>query len=308
MALPKRPSIDEISTTAEPGPATRNGSSSALEMMAAALTLVFRVVSHKASSMKSTGIGPDTPAAWTNPPSEPSAVAAFGTSASMAAESVTSTTDHVTMAPWRSRQRVAVSSAPSALASHTATGRPTSASASAVSRPMPDPPPVINTAVVGDPRRSARFVEGFFVRAARGVPRLVADARLAGTASLDGDLAALVPRFAGAVVAASTSASLSLAARVAGGVIDAACQNRGIRCEDVIGAAGPDRDRPAAGWRGPVPTAPDRSVPSRPRWRDRPTPHLVHRQRCSTRRPDNRGAGRAMTGIPGAPPAGGTGR
>ena len=121
-------------------------------MMAAARRLTLRVSSQMASSMSSTVAAPDTPAAWTNPPSEPSEAAASATAAAIESDTATSTTAAWATTP-RSRQRAAVSSAPVASMSQTATGRPTSARASAVDRPMPDPPPVMSTPVPGSPRR-----------------------------------------------------------------------------------------------------------------------------------------------------------
>ena len=52
-------------------------------------------------------------------------------------------------------EAVAVSSAPAASMSQTPTGRPTSASARADWRPMPEPPPVTSTPLLGWPSRSA---------------------------------------------------------------------------------------------------------------------------------------------------------
>src|SRR5580704_7481106 len=78
-----------------------------------------------------------------------------------------------------------------------ATGRPTSANASAVSRPIPDPPPVISTPVLGDPRRSARATVVRLARSGRAPPRLADVDRLAGTAFFTGDLADRDPRFLG---------------------------------------------------------------------------------------------------------------
>jgi hypothetical protein len=97
--LPNSPSIDEISTTAETGPALRNGWIIIREIIAATGRLTLSAESHSSSSTKSTGIAPDTPAAWTKPPSDPRASATPGTAASMADVSATSTTDHAATAP-----------------------------------------------------------------------------------------------------------------------------------------------------------------------------------------------------------------
>ena len=68
-----------MNTTAEPGPERRNGSIRARQIITPARRFTLSVASQSSSSMKSTGIAPDTPAAWTNPPSEPRAVSASGT-------------------------------------------------------------------------------------------------------------------------------------------------------------------------------------------------------------------------------------
>ncbi len=160
MELPNRPSMDEISTAADPGRASRNGGIRWRLMTAAARRLTLRVASHTASSMSSTVAAPETPAAWTNPPSDPSAAAAEGTAPATADESDTSTTSAWAATP-SARQAAAVSSAPGPSTSQRATGRPTSARASAVARPIPEPPPVISTPVPGSPRRSdGRAVDG----------------------------------------------------------------------------------------------------------------------------------------------------
>ena len=153
MALPNRPSIEEISTAAEPGPAWRNGSSRRRESITAARRFTLRVASHTSSSMSSTTATPGIPAAWTKPPRVPSSAAARATAASSPEVSATSTADQWAADPWRSPHNAAVSSAPSASMSHTATGRPTSARASAVCLPIPEPPPVTSTPVPGEPRR-----------------------------------------------------------------------------------------------------------------------------------------------------------
>ena len=101
--------------------------------------------------MKSTGMAPETPAAWTKPPRDPSAASASDTATSTAAVSATSITAQWTVTPERWRHRSAVSRAPRASISQMATGRPTSARARAVSRPIPDPPPVTRTPVPGEP-------------------------------------------------------------------------------------------------------------------------------------------------------------
>src|SRR5665213_532259 len=221
--------MEEMRTAADPGPAARKEGSRYRLMMAAARRLMLRVASQMASSMSSTVAAPDTPAAWTNPPSEPRAAADSSTAAAMSGDSATST-----IAAWATtpsaRHRSAVSSTPPAPRSHTDTGRPTSARARAVARPMPDPPPVIRTPVPGSPRRPEED----------------------GVGAIEGD---------GAVMAGVFQTHRPPADPCPTAGPRGARQSRpgaDLRC------GAPDRagDRPgarrAAGWPGPGRTAPDR--------------------------------------------------
>ncbi len=155
MAFPNRPSIEEIRRRPNRARRARNGSSRKRESITAARRFTLRVSSHTSSSMVSTlghpgnpgGVdeatqGPETRCRTVPPPPPPPAVSA------------TSTTDQWAADPMAVTTQAAVSSAPSASMSHTATGRPTSARARAVSRPIPEPPPVTSTPVPGEPRRS----------------------------------------------------------------------------------------------------------------------------------------------------------
>ena len=136
----------------------RKGSMSARQIITPARRLMSRVLSQSSSSMRSSGTAPETPAPCTKPPSEPSACSTGGTAAWTACVSATSITAQWVVTPWRAH-RLAVSSAPAASTSQMDTGRPTSARASAVWRPMPEPPPVTNTPVPGAPNRSGTPAE-----------------------------------------------------------------------------------------------------------------------------------------------------
>ncbi len=135
-----------MNTTAEPGPARRNGSMRARQIITAGAQVdvqrgvpqlvVDEVERHRPRHTGAMNEATDRPKSRLGP----------GTADSMAAVSATSTTVQCVVTPCWLHNR-AVSSAPAASTSQMATGRPTSANARAVWRPMPEPPPVTSTPV-----------------------------------------------------------------------------------------------------------------------------------------------------------------
>src|SRR3954452_23593741 len=143
LPWPISPSIDEMPTTAAPGPASRSDGSSALTSTASAHRFTPSTNSNSCALNGSCGpIG--TPAACTNPPMLPSASSVAAIAPAIASPSRTSIAREMLFTP-RSAHCDAVSAAPASLRSHAAIGRPTSASARQTSRPMPEPPPVTTT-------------------------------------------------------------------------------------------------------------------------------------------------------------------
>ena len=141
-------SIDEMRTIADPGLASRSGVRSRIDT-AAAVRWTAKTASHTVASSVSTGLTPGMPAPWTNPPIVPrasrlSAIASAKRSWSHTSSPMPDRGDGVVARDLLRRILGGV-----AVQSQIATGRPTSATAWAVARPMPDPPPVITTPVVG---------------------------------------------------------------------------------------------------------------------------------------------------------------
>ena len=133
--------MDEMNTTAEPGPAARNGREQLPADHHRGPQVDVERGSQSSSSIGRPRHGPRHPGGMDESAQGAEGGGRAGTAASTAAVSATSTTDQSATTPYGRGTGRAVSSAPSASMSQTATGRPTSARARAVcpsdARPAP---------------------------------------------------------------------------------------------------------------------------------------------------------------------------
>ena len=268
--LPNSPSMDEMSTTADPGPAGGTARCSCRLIITAGPQVdveggvpdcVVDVVDRH---------GPGHPGGMDEPAERPEGRLGLGhRRRRSAAVSATSTTDQSATTPSVPAQRGAVSSAPAASMSQMATGRPTSARASAVARPMPDPPPVTRTPVPGS------------TRGGRGASRL-----------------GCVWRHGGAPAVCQTTGRHPPSGRPAG-----VRRPTQVRRPARGWQAGMDL-RPQRVGLVPVRQHRVGEPPVGRRWPGRPRPPPARPRGCSSRRPGTRGSGRSARRSRGPPRAG----